>query len=695
MALDFGNKVENGGIPPQGVLSASEFNQLVAQVNKNESDIASFDEPNSIESITVTESSTSGGTNVVTITETNGTETTVNIKNGEDGVDLGQVAIADNCNTNDATKVLSAKQGYELKRYVDGLIFEKKEYGIDDATENYNYNLSDSTAPATPRSVSGWSCIRIGVEANNVVEFKTLGGQTSARAYALTDIDRNILELANPSSSIESYSVTPTQDGYLYINCKSEGYSSFEVVCYKENHLTVIKDEVEDVKSDLYRLSEFGASDLEEGSSGQFWKLASSGTPVATAPSSVSTYTATGYWACVPEPIPVKEGDVVTISTAGGGNARAWAFTDSAKNLLTNDDSHEYVAAANKDTTASPYTITVGRSGYLYVNFNLQVASTSNFYVNVERNVIDGLAATVDTLSATVDGITSGTPHYKNNPLPLWKDSLKVLAIANSFMVDGLAYMQDFINASGIDNSKICFYGCYRSSGSLSIWNDIYNAGAALSSNSATCIKYAGGIDMGVGNSNTLKQILAHDWDVILFQQVSGGSDQYSTYEPYLTKLVGYARENCTNQKVAMGWQMTWSYLDSHTVSGPHGVEGWKGICNTVKKMISNNGIDIIVPTGTAIQNARNSSINTNGGMTRDGAHLAYGVGRYVATSTWWQTLVAPIFGESVLANTAIHEITQDETSDYAAVAVTSSNRAVCQKCAFYATIDMWNITQV
>lgn len=40
MALDFGNKVENGGIPPNGVLPASEFNALVAQVNKNEEDIA-------------------------------------------------------------------------------------------------------------------------------------------------------------------------------------------------------------------------------------------------------------------------------------------------------------------------------------------------------------------------------------------------------------------------------------------------------------------------------------------------------------------------------------------------------------------------------------------------------------------------------------------------------------------------------
>lgn len=121
MALDFGNKVENGGIPPQGVLRADEFNELVAQVNQNEEDIAELGTPNSIESIEVTESQASGGNNVITITETNGTETSFNVKNGEDGVDLGEVAIADNLTTDDAEKVLSAKQGKVLKGLIDNI----------------------------------------------------------------------------------------------------------------------------------------------------------------------------------------------------------------------------------------------------------------------------------------------------------------------------------------------------------------------------------------------------------------------------------------------------------------------------------------------------------------------------------------------------------------------------------------------
>lgn len=66
---------------------------------------------NEIESITTTESQASGGNNTITITETNGTTTTINIKNGLDGADgvsLGEVALVQT--TGDATdEVMSQK----------------------------------------------------------------------------------------------------------------------------------------------------------------------------------------------------------------------------------------------------------------------------------------------------------------------------------------------------------------------------------------------------------------------------------------------------------------------------------------------------------------------------------------------------------------------------------------------------------
>src|SRR5690606_11638220 len=47
--------------------------------------------------------------------------------------------------------------------------------------------------------------------------------------------------------------------------------------------------------------------------------------------------------------------------------------------------------------------------------------------------------------------------------------------------------------------------------------------------------------------------------------------------------------------------------------------------------------IDLLVPCGTAIQNARTSFIGDN--LTRDGYHLDLYIGRFVAACTWFEAL--------------------------------------------------------
>ena len=53
----------------------------------------------------------------------------------------------------------------------------------------------------------------------------------------------------------------------------------------------------------------------------------------------------------------------------------------------------------------------------------------------------------------------------------------------------------------------------------------------------------------------------------------------------------------------------------------------------TERIVMPTRGIDIISPVGTAIQNAR--SIGKLGCLCRDGFHLSYGEGRYIAALTF------------------------------------------------------------
>ena len=64
--------------------------------------------------------------------------------------------------------------------------------------------------------------------------------------------------------------------------------------------------------------------------------------------------------------------------------------------------------------------------------------------------------------------------------------------------------------------------------------------------------------------------------------------------------------------------------------------------------MTDNGSLSIIIPSGTAIQYARDMSGNPD--LTRDGYHLDYIIGRYIASCTWFEA----VFGESVVGNSYV-----------------------------------------
>ena len=64
----------------------------------------------------------------------------------------------------------------------------------------------------------------------------------------------------------------------------------------------------------------------------------------------------------------------------------------------------------------------------------------------------------------------------------------------------------------------------------------------------------------------------------------------------------------------------------------------YKAITRTVQvKVLPNEGISLIVPNETSIQNARTSYLGDT--LTRDGYHLSYDIGRYIAGVTFFHAV--------------------------------------------------------
>jgi len=230
-------------------------------------------------------------------------------------------------------------------------------------------------------------------------------------------------------------------------------------------------------------------------------------------------------------------------------------------------------------------------------------------------------------------------------PVPKpYQNGIKILAIGNSFSNNSMWYMYDLLKQLGIDSTGIKLVNASISSGSLCD-HVISIKGDYSKLRRITHERAWGNYKEDDKGLYTLEYMIKQaDWDVITLQQVSDSSFISSSYQPYLDYLIGYVATHAKNPECKLVWHMTWSYDQSEinksntlktNYTNPYGL--WNAISGVVQSVIVpklkiNGGVfDFIIPTGTAIQNAR---YHYGDILTPDGRHLN-NLGRYIAGAMW------------------------------------------------------------
>ncbi|MCR4612885.1 MAG: DUF4886 domain-containing protein [Bacteroidaceae bacterium] len=288
-------------------------------------------------------------------------------------------------------------------------------------------------------------------------------------------------------------------------------------------------------------------------------------------------------------------------------------------------------------------------------------------------------------------------PYFDNAPLPIGKETLRILAIGNSYTLDGTAYLQDLLDNLGLDRSRYCVMVAMRANSSLQTWSEIYEDESV----EPWLQCQAGTLKMDY-NHASLKTLLSQPWDIVVLQQVSYYAITYLTYSPWLRTLIDAVRTHCTNPDVCLAWHLVHSYSDSYIYNGEMLSEKrWANISASAQLVARHDGINVIIPMGTAIQNARNSMLENVTDLTRDHIHLGLGVARYIAACTWVETLFDPVFGTQMTELTANHPLTNVEENGTgfdsfilgSSIAVTDDNRPLCIQCAHWACTAPYQIT--
>lgn len=211
------------------------------------------------------------------------------------------------------------------------------------------------------------------------------------------------------------------------------------------------------------------------------------------------------------------------------------------------------------------------------------------------------------------------------------KDSIKILAIGNSFSVDAMQYLYPMLKEAGF--KKIVLGNLYIGSCTLET-----HASHVVSGSGAYTyyVNTADSWSNTTGNSS-INVLKSQKWDYISMQQGSAVSGVSSSYEPYLTTLIAEVRKYCPDAKLM--WHMTWAYQSNsaHANFGTYDKDQSKMYNSIVdatgKALSAHKDFEILIPNGTAVQNLRTSFVGDD--ITRDGHHMSYNIGRFITGLTW------------------------------------------------------------
>ena len=249
------------------------------------------------------------------------------------------------------------------------------------------------------------------------------------------------------------------------------------------------------------------------------------------------------------------------------------------------------------------------------------------------------------------------------------RNVIRLLTIGNSFSEDAVEnYLYDLAKAAG-DSLVI---------GNLSIGGcslETHSKNAASDAPNYSYRKIVGGKKTITDGQTLAFGVRDEPWDYISFQQASPYSGLYESYFPYLSNLMDYVDAHTTNPKVKFILHRTWAYAKDSPQAAFATYQNnqdqmFEAIVKATKSAYLKTGrFKILVPAGTAIQNARTSVIGDN--LTRDGYHLQLTYGRYTVACTWLEALT----GKNPIGNKYIPESVTKEQARIAQHAAHSAIR--------------------
>ena len=281
---------------------------------------------------------------------------------------------------------------------------------------------------------------------------------------------------------------------------------------------------------------------------------------------------------------------------------------------------------------------------------------------------------------------------------------LKIFFIGNSFTKDAVEHLPGLLAAAGIKEFKLCHM--YYGGRTVDVYNDYYSTKTdyrcyTAENGSTTWVETTG---------KSLHSVAASDdWDIVTIQEYSGKEVAWNWTDDRksdLEGLISKVKADCPEKTPDFYFIMSQAFWDFSILPTPERTmyqnyftttEGmWEVVCAATQKlMAAMPQFKDVIATGTYLQNMRGSSLQNSMGLSRDGYHMDYGIGRYGAACMLFEKLISPSFDNILLDNnTYRYSFSSTSTSGYS-TPVTDANAPLALKAARAALSQPYKVTKI
>lgn len=260
----------------------------------------------------------------------------------------------------------------------------------------------------------------------------------------------------------------------------------------------------------------------------------------------------------------------------------------------------------------------------------------ANLEPDTDYEVLYRFIETETTLASPAARVT-----VKTKALPFEGEELdKILIIGNQNSQDSATHLYDLITDYELAEDLL-IGSIIKTDESLSLFAEH----ATSNTERYDYVKQISSDNSETTNETTILETLIDEpWDLVIIEQTNAEAGILREYTPHLNDLIEFIKNNNINDNLKIAFQMPWAYsensdLESFDNYRNDQIRMYNSIVSRMEdSILSNEKIDLLIPSGTAIQNLRTTIIKEDEIMLTNG-ELLNNVGRIATSLTTLKTL--------------------------------------------------------